>query len=241
MNNVLQIMRLRPLANPWTLDHNNRNFEITSCQDFRLCAHPAGISRNYQINSMLPQQSNVCLFRKWTAINENAVLTKRRFSRRWLNKAQEIIMLLMFREFYQVHTSNRKHDTSSVSFKQLCRAVKVRYTFPLIICRRRPRWPRQRHKWNLRGSTGFNGMPAHLGRKRMGCINDMSNFLGCDIMYQSIYATKPSNSNRKGRPRRMSHTSRQRNRHGNIDFFESMCKRSRFSRTAKKKKPDHGS
>ncbi len=111
-----------------------------------------------------------------------------------IHQTQQIIVLGLGGKILKMHAANGQENPLCVPGQCIDSRRDIRDVMPVIAGLRRPRRAGQRGQGHLRCPTRLDRVPAHLGRKRMGCVHDMSDGVVADEIRQTFRAAVTANT-----------------------------------------------
>ena len=176
----------------WPINHNYWQSKVTGSVNFTSRTASSRIFGYKQIYFIFLQKSDVTLFGKRPTRNNTFKIGQRNFKRRWVDKAQKVIMLRLSTKFGKMHAPKSKHDTTHGHFQQTDGGSNTIHFFPQVSFLCDPRRPTQSEQRDFQMRASINCITAHFNCKRMGSINDMRNGGSFKIFAKTLYSTEPA-------------------------------------------------
>lgn len=193
---VINAMRFGARRDRGTVDHNDRNAQLTCSNDLGLGAFATGIFGHDQIDPVLFHQRPVALERKGSSIHDDRRFGKTQSFAGRVNQTQDVGMLRVHGKLAQVHTTYSQQHTFSWTFQCVDRSGDVRNMGPLIAVLGLPRRTGVGQKRNARFCTGLDGVAAHLRGKGMRRINHMGDRVVAQVAGQPFGPAKATDAQR---------------------------------------------
>mmetsp|Transcript_29006 Transcript_29006/g.55661 ORF Transcript_29006/g.55661 Transcript_29006/m.55661 type:complete len:246 (+) Transcript_29006:2163-2900(+) len=193
-------IRLRPRGDHGTVDHDHRQVQGTRGLDFGIGPGAAGILGHHQINAVLRHQRAVIRGGERPARHQHMVIGKGRRDLGRVNEAQQIEMLRIGREVLQMHPPYGQHHAGRWSVQCAHGTGNIGHVGPIIARLSAPRCADQRDQGYARLRTGLHRIAAHLGGKRVGRIDHMSDLFCAHIRHQPLHTAKAAHPLRQWLP-----------------------------------------
>jgi len=184
------------------VDHDHGQVQIARGRQFGLRTFAARIFGDDVGDVVLPQQGGIICFGKRPTRQDNGDIWQRQWILRRINKAQQVMVLRFCGEIGQgLFADGQKYPGCCVG-QGGHGGGGVWHLGPAVARRGGPRLAFQRDQRCLQCRAGGDGIPADLGSKRMGGINDMGDVFGNHIINQPRHTAKPADPGGQGLRRR---------------------------------------
>ena len=187
---LADIMHRPRLRHGGPVDHDDGQAEHTRRIDLGARPLPTGIFRDDQIHAMIAHQGKVTLQCEGTAIYQQMV-TRQRGRHVWrIDEAQQIMMLRLRGEGFDMHAPERQHHTTARAIKRADSASDVRHMGPAVPLRRLPFRPGEPQMRGPRIARRCGGIGADRRGKGMGRVDKMRERPCLEESRQTIRAAK---------------------------------------------------
>ena len=185
------------------VDHDDRQAQQPRRVDLGAGPRTTGILGDNDLDLVLAQQVHIIFQPERPAGYDDFGIGQRQ-RRRWrIDKAQQIMVLRGAGEVVKVLASDGKKDPRPGRWLGTCGGLDVRHSDPVVLRPRRPGRTLQGHQVNMAARGRINGIAAHLRGKGMGCVHDMGDPFGCQIVAQTFHAAKAANPLGQGLQKRL--------------------------------------
>lgn len=178
--------------------HNDRYPKCSSRIKLGTCRLPTGILGDQPFNAMVPQESEFGVKLKGSAACDDRRLWDGQWSCGFINKAQQVVVLWRGSKVVNLAPSNRQEDFFGVLGQGADRGWHVVHLEPVISGDRLPGRALYREQPDTNLVAGCDGITAHPGGEGMGCINDVRDVFGAQVIGQTGNVTKTANAYRQG-------------------------------------------
>ena len=221
-------------------DHDDGQAKHARCIDLGARALPTGIFRDDQIHAMIAHQGKVALQREGTAIHQQMV-TRERGRHVWcIDEAQQIMMLGLCGEGFDMHATERQHYTPPRAIKRADSASDVRHMGPAVPLHRSPFRPGEHQVRDARIARRCGGIGADRRGKGMGRIDKMRERSYLEESRQPTRAAKTTDPHRHRLGTRIVGAPGIAQDRALAAFGERLGKRARLGRAAKDQDVAHG-
>lgn len=196
VQNLIDRRQLVPGRQAGAVDHQDRHTQPPRSIQLGACTRTACVLRNNQFGAVVSHQRNIVFNREGPARDHNTRVGQK-YSFRFIDQTQQIMMLRPSREILQMHsTYSQKHAPSgTVKRRYSCRDI--RHTLPAIALLRAPSRSGQGGKRNIRRFARSYGIGTHLCCERVRCVDDMRDGVIADVSGQPIDSSEPTHANRQ--------------------------------------------
>ncbi len=111
-----------------------------------------------------------------------------------IDQAQQIAMLRLGCESGQMHAPQRQKHPFGWSAQRGDGARHIGHIMPDVVGFSAPRGPFKRQQRHVGRGSGQHGMPTHLCRKGVGCIDQMGDRVFAQILRQTVWSSEPANT-----------------------------------------------
>lgn len=181
-----------------SLDHDHRDLRRTG--RIQLCprARTARVLGHDKADAMLGQKAGILGQSKGPARKDDRCVGQyqRRFGR--IHQPQDIVVLRACGEVAKVLLADGQKDPRGRLGQGGDSGVQIGHGLPDIARFGVPLWPLKTQERQSKGSTGLRRVLAHLGGKGVGCIDDMGDLAGLQIVRQSTNTAKAADACRQG-------------------------------------------
>ncbi len=236
IQHILHTENFMPGWDIWPVDHSHRQAQLTRGFNLGIGAFSARVFRQNTVNLKPLHQGFVIRRGKRPARDDDVVVRKRR-GRGWrIDKAQQVEMLRIGREFGQMHPSNGQHHAPGGALQCGTGCGDIRHALPAITGNWRPWCAGQRDQRHASLGTGGNGISAHLRGKRMGGIDNMCDPLILKVTDQTLHPPKPPDPTVNRLTHRAFHTTGERDHGAQPCLMHSTRQGRRLGRAAEDQK-----
>ncbi len=187
---LADIMHRPRLRHGGPVDHDDGQAEHTRRIDLGARPLPTGIFRDDQIHAMIAHQGKVALQCEGAAIYQQ-VMTRQRGRHVWrIDEAQQIMMLGLRGEGFDMHATERQHYTPPRAIKRADSAGDVGYFSPAVPLHRSPFRPGEHQVRDARIARRCGGTGADRRGKGMGRVDKMRERPCLEESRQTIRAAK---------------------------------------------------
>lgn len=204
--NILRGQDLFAVRDLRTIDHQNRQRQMTRCNNLGFRSGTARILGHDKIDPVLLHQIRVAGSRKRPAINDNAAIRQGNIAG-LIDQAQQVMVLRLSTKGRQMHSPQSQHHTFRRLIECRYRALDVSDPVPSIARLGLPGWPGQRRNRYAGLSAGGNRISAHARSKRMRGIDHMRNVLRPQKRDQTHHAPVSADTRRNRLRSRVVHPS----------------------------------
>ena len=237
---LADIMHRPRLRHGGPVDHDDGQAKHARRIDLGARALPTGILRDDQIDAMIAHQGKVALRCEGTAIYQQMV-TRQRGRHVWrIDEAQQIMMLGLRGEGFDMHAPERQHHT-------LCRAVEradsagdVGYFSPAVTLHRSPFLTAEHQMRDACISGRCGGIGADRRGKGMGRVDKMRERPCLQESRQAVSAAKAADPHRHRLGTRIAGAPGIAQDRALAPFGQRLRKRACFGRAAKDQDIAHG-
>ena len=171
-------------------DHHDRYAEVAGRLKLGAGAAAAGILGDDCIDAVFVYQRRVAGNGERSARNDDGMAWQRWRRRRWVDKAQHVVMLRLRGKAVEVLTADREQDATRRPSQHVDGAGDVGRVAPVVTRLRLPGGARQGDEWNAGGLAGRDGVSAHLDGERMRRVDDVGYAMVVKIGLQPGDATE---------------------------------------------------
>lgn len=193
VQNLSDSRKLGPLWQNRAVDHQHRQAQYARRVQLGPRTGTARVLGDNKLRPMALHQSAVVSFGKGPSGNDNFGIRQGQ-AVGVIHQTQQINVLGLGGKILKMHTANGQENPPCVAGQCFDSGSDVRNVIPVIAGLRRPRRAGQRGQGRLRCATRLNRVPAHLGRKRMGCVHNMSDGVVADVIRQTFRASVTANT-----------------------------------------------
>lgn len=156
----------------------------------------ACVLRNNQLGAVVFHQRNIVFNREGPA-RDHYISVGQRYSFRFIDQSQQIMMLGLSREIVQMHsTHSQKHAPSgTVKRRNSCRDI--RHMLPAIALLRAPGRSGQNGKRNIGSVARGDGIGTHICCEGVRCVHNMRDGVIADVFGQPVDSSEPTHANRE--------------------------------------------
>ena len=216
---VINAMRFGARRDCGSVDHNDRNAQLTCGNDLGLGTFATGIFGHDKIDPVFFHQRPVAFERKGPAIHDDRRFRKAQSFAGRVNQTQDVGMLRVHGKVGQMHTPDSQQHTFSRTFQRVDRSGNVRDVGPLIAGLGLPRRTGVGQKRNARFCAGRDGIAAHLRGKGMRRVDHMGDRIVAQIAGQPFGPAKATNAQRHA----LRCGPRNASGHGNSAMHSGVC------------------
>ena len=197
LHNLCRRMKGYSLRKLWSVYHYNRQLEPATCKQLRYSASPTRVFTDNNIYLILTQQFNVMRNFEGSPRDDRMSVFKRQISFKWINQTQNIFMLLSNFKFRNLYSANCEENCSwFITFEHNCSRFYILNIFPIIARFFNPRFSCQRRKGYSQIGTSFKSIQANLFCKWMCRIDNVGNFVLNNVITETLWTSKASNTYR---------------------------------------------
>ncbi len=180
------------------VDHYHPNPQ-DSCR-IKLGPRPAAtrILGNDQADPAALQQRQIISRGEGSARDHRFGIRQGQCRRRRIDKAQQVVVLRHPGKGPQILLADRQKNPGPRLGQGRDCCADIFHMVPVIAWFRSPGRALKGQKRGLADGAGFNGIPAHLRREWVGCIDDMSNLFGPEPVRQPRRPAKAADTHRQG-------------------------------------------
>lgn len=201
-HNVGNASAMLPLGKRRSSDHDDGQTQVPRGLDLGKRAIPARVARNDDVNAARSQQFKFICQRERSAIDDDVRLRKRQIAIGMIDKAQRIGVLRLGSERLQMLTTNREEDVCRLLGQRCGRSLEIWHFIPGISGLPLPRRALKRHERYTRRIASCHRMPAHLGGKRMGRVDNVREIAVAQKFRQAVGTTETAGACRQRLGRR---------------------------------------
>lgn len=172
------------------VDHQDRDLQVPCSGKFRSGARATRVFGNHEVDAVLCDQSPVCGLGEGTPIHDHTVVGKGGHHLWWIDEAEQVEVLRIWREVGQVHTADSKHHASRRLIECGNSGRDIGDMVPVIARFGTPWGTSQSDQRRVRLSASRHGVPAHLDRERMRRVNHMGDAVLTQIRHEPRDATE---------------------------------------------------
>jgi len=196
-NHLVDALCPRPFGQSGPRYHDHGNAELARRIDLGARAFAAGIACDESLDLARSHQRAITFERERTARDDHLGIWQRQRAFGRIDKAQRVGMLRLGGEWRDVLPANReKHPRGCVGQGGNGRIDVGRFK-PVVTAGSRPWRALQRDQGNAGRSTSLDRMPAHLGGKGMGRIDDMRDPLVPNVIHKTCLAAETADPRRQ--------------------------------------------
>ena len=237
---LADIMHRPRLRHGGPVDHDDGQAEHTRRIDLGARPLPTGILRDDQIHAMIAHQGKVTLQCEGAAIYQQMV-TRQRGQHVWrIDEAQQIMMLRLRGEGFDMHAPERQHHTTARAIKRADSAIDVKHTAPAVPLHRSPLRPGEHQMRDACISGRRGGIGADCRGKGMGRIDKMRERPCLEESRQPTRAAKTTDPHRHRLGTRIAGATGIAQDRALAPFGQRLRKRARLGRAAKDQDVAHG-
>ena len=217
LHNLFRRIKSYSLWKLWSVYHYNRQIEPATREQLRYSPSTTRVFTDNNIYFILTHQFNVMRNFEGSPRDNRMSVFKRQTSFKWINQTQNIFMLLSNFKFRNLYSANCEENCSwFITFEHNCSRFYTVNIFPIIARFFNPRISCQRRKGYSLVGTSFKSIPANLFCKWMCRIDHVGNFILNNVITQTLWTSKASNTYRYGL--RLSSLDTASKRKGGINF-----------------------
>ncbi len=179
-----------------SVDHQNWHAQRSGSVQFGSSPGSACVFGDDQLGPVPLHQRAVVRFGERSAIHNNLAVRQGQRAGR-IHQPQQVVVLGLGCKVLKVHTPDRKENATRVAGQRHNRRLDIGNVVPIVTSLRRPGGAGQRSKLCLSNRAGLYRVSAHLGGKRVGCIDNVGYFVVMNVGNQSVNAAKTANPHRQ--------------------------------------------
>ncbi len=193
VQNLCDSRKLGPLWQNRAVDHQHRQAQCARRVQLGPRTGASCVLGDNKLRPMALHQRAIVGFGKGPSGNDNFGIRQGQ-AVGVIHQTQQKIVLGLGCKILKMHTANGQENPLCVPGQCIDSRRDVRDVMPVIAGLRRPRRAGQRGQGRLRCPTRLDRIPAHLGRKRMGCVHDMSDGVVADVICQTFRPAVTANT-----------------------------------------------
>ena len=185
-------VNLWPVGHIGAVDQDHGQAQFT--RRIQLCtrAHTARVLGDDMGDVMGLQQIKIALQRKGAARDQGRDIGQGQ-SGGLIHQPQKIMMLGLCGEIFQRLAADSQEHPCRIIGQGRDSARHIRHALPKVAFGGLPRCAFKSQQRNLGDGCGLNRVAAHLGRKGVGRVDQVSDTLSAQIAHQSLYPAKAAN------------------------------------------------
>lgn len=190
------IMRMNKLAGKSgrALDHDNGYLKVSSRQYFGIRRRSTGILGDEDGYFFSFQQSLLIINREWAAGKDQLCRGRQRGFIRLVDRSDQVAVLRCTGERVERQSSHGQKYVLGRFADCECGSIGIGNCNPLIPRRSAPSWPGKGEPRYVKTATGRKGVSRHGGSKRVGCVDQGSEFFANNGVAKPINAAKPADT-----------------------------------------------
>ena len=175
-------------------DHHNGQAQRARGRNLGRSAMTASVLGHKFGDAMRFHQRNIALYVKGAARNDGMGVGQRQWRRGRIDQSQQIGMLRLGCKSGQMHAPQRqKHPFRWPAQRGDC-AGHIGHIMPAVVWFSAPCGPFKRQQRHVGRGGGQHGMPTHLCRKGVGCIDQMGDRVFAQILRQTVWSSESANT-----------------------------------------------
>ena len=224
----------------WPVDHEDGQAERSRRVDLRARALPSGIFGDDEVDAVRAHQGKVAVQREGAAIDQQMMVRQRGRHIRRINEAQQIMMLWLCGEGFDMHAAERQHDAARRAVERADGASDVGDMGPVVALPRLPFRAGEHQMRNARITRGSGGIGADRGGEGVGRVDEVGELFRLQISRQPLSTAKAADTYRHWLGARISGASGIAQHGAFAAFGKGFRQRARFGRAAKDQDMAHG-
>lgn len=181
----------------WSVDHNNRHAQRAGGVEFGRSPRAACVFGDDMGDFVAAQQGGIACDIKGAARDNDGGIRQGLACGR-IDQPQQVMVLRLGGEGIKGLLSNRQEYPRRRVGQGGNRACDIRHMDPVIAAGDLPRRALQGQQLHTAGKAGINRVPAHLRGKGVGCIDNMGDTVGAQVIAQTRHAAKTADAGGQG-------------------------------------------
>ncbi len=196
VQNLIDRRQLVPGRQTGAVDHQDGHIQRPRSVKLGARTRAACVLRNNQFGAVVFHQRNI-VFNREGPTRDHYISVGQRYSFRFIDQSQQIMMLRLSREVLQMHSTHSQKHALSVTVKRRNSCRDIRHMLPAIALLRAPGRSGQSGKRNIRRFARSYGIGTHLCCERVRCVHNMRNRVVADVFGQPVDSSEPTHANRQ--------------------------------------------
>ena len=193
---ILRAITLGPARNGGSVNHQNRQAQRPRGDQLGIGTTAASVLAHHQIDGVRLHQLAVAHDGKWPAINDQGVMGQARRLLRRVHETQQIVVVWLRGEGFDMHPPQRQHDAAGLSCQRGDRAVDISNAGPAVTSNRFPRATGHGDMGHTHKPRSLHRMTAHRRGKGVGRVDQMGHAMVAQIIGQPSHPAEPANPHR---------------------------------------------
>jgi len=197
VHNLITVMATCVHVQFRSIDHDDRQLQVAGSNEFGYGSTAAGILANDCVYGVLTQHGQILLCREGAASHNPFGMEKRHRVFRWVDKAQQVLMLCLGSKQPCVLLANGQKYLARLCWQRLHSCLDIRYTLPAIHTVCLPGRALIRTQLDTCERTSLQGIGADTGGEGVCGINDVTDVMLAQPVCHSLDTAKTANAGRQ--------------------------------------------
>lgn len=196
---VQKLIDRRQLVPGWqtrAVDHQDGHIQRPRGIQLGARTRAARVLRYNQFGAVVFHQLNIT-FNREGPTRDHYISVGQRYSFRFIDQSQQIMMLRLRREILQMHSTHSQKNAPNGTVKRRNSCRDIRHMLPAIALLRAPSRSGQSGKRNIRHFARSYGVGAHLCCEGVRCVHNMRDGVIADVFGQPVDSSEPTHANRE--------------------------------------------
>jgi len=180
------------------INQNDWNLQESSRFELRLGTASAGVLGDDDLDPVVGQKLQVLRLGKGATRDHRFCVGQRQMAVGRIDQSQKIVVLRLGSKKRERLLADSKKDARRSIGQRPDSGFGVWDMLPVVARSRDPGRPFQHQKRDADAIACGQGILAHPGRERVGCIDDMGNSFGFEPCNKSVHTTKATDTHRQG-------------------------------------------